>query len=123
LFTANDLELRFKSREAERPVKLDAEVRRQVFLIFKECAHNVVRHARCSRVDIDVRIENHAISLTITDDGKGFDTGQASQGHGLSSMAHRTKTLGGTLEIASQPHLGTSVKLRIPLARHATAGR
>lgn len=123
LFTANDLEVHFKSREMERPVKLDAEVRRQTFLIFKECAHNIVRHARCSRVHIDVHIENYAITLTIVDDGKGFDTSEPSQGHGLSSMGQRARSLGGTLEIASQPDRGTSVKLRIPLARHAAAGR
>jgi signal transduction histidine kinase/ligand-binding sensor domain-containing protein len=123
LFTANEIELRFNARESERPVKLDAEVRRQVFLIFKESAHNIVRHAECSRVDIDIHIENHAITLTLKDDGRGFAIAHAGHGHGLSSMVQRAKILGGTLEIDSHPGHGSSVALRVPLARRAAAGQ
>lgn len=123
LFTANEIEFSFNARESDRPVKLDTEVRRQVFLIFKESAHNIVRHAKCSRVDIDIHIENHAITLTLKDDGCGFEIAQAGHGHGLSSMTQRAKTLGGTLGIDSHVGAGSSVSLRVPLARHAAAGR
>ena len=118
IFTAKDIEFSFNLSETERLMKLDADVRRQVFLIFKECSHNIVRHSQCSSVEVDLKIENHAISLTIKDDGKGFDIPQASRGHGLISMSRRAKTLGATLEIGSRSGGGTLVSLKVPLARH-----
>jgi len=121
LFTANDIEFRFDAREPERPMKLDADVRRQVFLIFKESVHNIVRHSRCTNVDVGLRIENHAIFLVLKDDGKGFDTAQASHGHGLMSMNQRAKVLGATLEIASQTDHGTMISLKVPVGRHHAA--
>ena len=116
LFTANDIEFRFDSSEAEQAMRLDAEVRRQVFLIFKESAHNIVRHSGCSSVEVGLRVENHTISLTLKDDGKGFDIEQASEGHGLMSMNRRAKSLGADLEISSQAGIGTVVALKVPLA-------
>jgi signal transduction histidine kinase len=69
-------------------------------------------------VEVELKIENHAIILTIKDDGKGFDIRQASQGHGLISMTRRAKTLGATLDISSRSGGGTLVSLKVPLARH-----
>ena len=102
-------------------MKLDADVRRQVFLIFKESVHNIVRHSRCANVEVTLSIENHAISLVLKDDGKGFDAAQANHGHGLTSMNQRAKTLGATLEINSGTCSGTVVSLKVPLGRHPAA--
>jgi signal transduction histidine kinase/ligand-binding sensor domain-containing protein len=118
LFTSHDIDFSFHARETERPMRLDADVRRQVFLIFKESAHNIVRHSKCSSVEVDLRMENHAITLMLKDDGRGFDTAQPSHGHGLSSMKRRAKTLRATLEISSRPD-GTTVSLKVPLDRRA----
>jgi len=118
IFTAKDIEFSFNVGETERLMKLDTDVRRQVFLIFKECSHNIVRHSQCSSVEVDLKVENHAITLTVKDDGRGFDIRQASQGHGLISMTRRAKTLGATLDISSQSGGGTLVSLKVPLARH-----
>jgi signal transduction histidine kinase len=70
-------------------------------------------------VEVDLHIENHAIALTLKDDGQGFDTAQTSQGHGLSSMTQRAKTLGAKMEISSRPG-ATTVSLKVPLARRLT---
>src|SRR5215467_3643343 len=117
LFTANEIELRFHAGDTERPMRLDADVRRQIFLIFKESSHNIVRHSQCSNVEVNFLIENHAIVLTLTDDGKGFDIAQANHGHGLTSMSRRAKALGAILEISSQTGVGTVVSLKVPLPR------
>lgn len=119
LFTANDIEFSFNAPDLERSVKLDADVRRQIFLIFKESSHNIVRHAGCSSVEVDLRIENHAITLNLKDNGKGFDIAQATRGHGLMSMNRRAKALGASLEISTWTGRGTVVSLKVPLPRHA----
>jgi ligand-binding sensor domain-containing protein/signal transduction histidine kinase len=117
LLTAQDIEFRFDAQETERPVKLDAHVRRQVFLIFKESLHNVVRHSACRNVTIELRIQKHAMHLALSDDGRGFDPQHESNGHGLMSMRQRASTLGATLEIASRETQGTVISLKVPLAR------
>ena len=56
------------------------------------------------------------ITLTISDDGAGFDPGGDFPGHlGLRSMRERAARLGGTLEIESTPGKGTHIRARIPL--------
>jgi len=92
-----------------------------VFLIFKESVHNMVRHSRCSNVEVSLRIENHAIFLALKDDGKGFDIAQASLGHGLMSMKQRAKVLGAALEVTSRAGAGTLISLKVPLTRHHAA--
>jgi signal transduction histidine kinase len=92
---------------------IGAEVRRDVFLSFKEALNNVVRHAGCRRVAIDVRLEDGRIRVTVSDDGVGFDTSRPA-GHGLSSLRRRAARLGGTVSIRSAPGAGTTIELDVP---------
>ncbi len=82
LLTARHIEFRFHAPSAEVYTKVNADVRRQVFLIFKESINNLVRHSACTAADIDLRIEGRRLMLTVRDDGKGFDLAQTSDGHG-----------------------------------------
>jgi ligand-binding sensor domain-containing protein/two-component sensor histidine kinase len=117
LFAAHDIDFRFTIHEPDHPVKLEANVRRQVFLIFKESVNNMVRHSACAAAEVELGIERHWITLTLADNGRGFDTAQASDGHGLLSMQQRATSLGAVLEITSQANLGTTILLKVPLAR------
>ncbi len=58
LLVARDIRFEFRTSGREQEVAIGSEARRQVFLIFKECVHNVVRHANCTQVEIDIRMEN-----------------------------------------------------------------
>ena len=74
LFTLRDAELlRFNAPDASEHLKLGADVRRDVLLIFKEAVNNAARHSGCSRVDIDLRMEGARLTLTVADNGIGFD--------------------------------------------------
>ena len=89
-------------------------VRRDVFLAFKETLHNVVRHARCRHVAIEVRLRAGRLGFLVRDDGRGFDTERV-DGHGLSSMRRRAGRHGGALSFTSQPGTGTTVELSVPI--------
>lgn len=119
LFTANDIEFEFNPCETDRAIRLDADVRRQLFLIFKESTHNIVRHSGCSKAAIELRMEHHAVTLVLRDDGKGFDTTQTHYGHGLSNMSRRAGKLGALLSVNSRPGGGTIVSLKVRLSRRA----
>lgn len=115
--TALDIRLRF--RAPEQDLSLDADVRRQVFLLFKEYVNNIVRHAKATEVEIDFALTDHHLTLRVWDNGRGFaetapQPGQ-NGGNGLLSMRRRATELGGRLEVISGNGDGTTVNLEAPL--------
>jgi two-component sensor histidine kinase len=72
VFTLREIRLRFNAPELETNLKLGVTARRDLLLIFKEAVNNAARHSDCSKVEIDFRVEDGKLSLTIADDGKGF---------------------------------------------------
>lgn len=118
VLTARNIEFTYAATPAEN-IALGANLRREVFLIFKESINNIVKHSACSHVEIEMKIENSEIYLSLRDDGAGFDTNETSDGHGLVSMRARAKGLGGKLEIVSGKSAGTTTRLIVPLGANA----
>lgn len=119
LFGEDGVEHRFEAPETDGDLPLGADVRRQVFLVFKECLHNVVKHSGAGRVEIVVGLRHHRLELEVRDDGRGFDPDGVSDahGHGLQNLRKRAEAAGGRLEVRSRPGGGTSVRLSVPTAR------
>ncbi|HVS81259.1 MAG TPA: two-component regulator propeller domain-containing protein, partial [Pyrinomonadaceae bacterium] len=109
LFTARQIEFSFDAPAEKQPLKLGVEVRRQVFLIFKEAVNNIARHSAGTEAQIELRIESRWLAMKVVDNGPGFDPAQISEGQGLASMRARAKTLGGELQIMSNYGKGTVV--------------
>lgn len=116
VLTAAGITLVFHAPAGEQDPGLDASLRRDVFLIVKECLTNIVRHSGATRVEIDVTIARGRLRLTIADDGRGFDENVPPQGHGLINMRRRARALGGTIEVATSGR-GTTVTLQAPIGR------
>jgi signal transduction histidine kinase/ligand-binding sensor domain-containing protein len=114
LFTLRGIQLRFTSPDTADSVRLGVDVRRDLLLIFKEAVNNAARHSRCSRVEIDLRVEGSRLVLAVVDDGVGFDASMESEGQGMTSMQRRAQRLKGTLAITSGAGVGTTVTLSIP---------
>ncbi|MBI3950450.1 MAG: hypothetical protein HY314_08360, partial [Acidobacteria bacterium] len=117
MFTARNIAFHFRAPEGEADVKLDADVRRQVFMIFKESINNIVRHSGCTQAEIELEFKKGRLQLRLSDNGCGFDAAGPSYGHGLMSMRERARSLGGELEVDSQPGRGTVVTLQVPITR------
>ncbi len=117
LFSYNGVGVRFQAPTGEKNPRVDADIRRQVFLIFKESLHNSARHSGCSQVDIRLQLDGGWLELALADNGRGFDLGRVRSGHGLASMAQRAKQLGGVLVVDSAPGRGAALELRVPLGR------
>ena len=92
------------------------EVGLQLFRIVQEAVANAQRHADPSTLHVVLRFTDTTLTVSITDDGSGFDfvSGLRSGGSGLSGMRQRAKQLGGQLTIDSQRTGGTTVKIEIP---------
>ena len=115
IFVARNIDFDFRAPASEQDVTIGANIRREVFLIFKEAVNNLVRHSNCTQADIEFRIEKGSLLLKVGDNGKGFDSENAAEGNGLASMHERVERLGGELEIITRPGSGTVVSLKIPV--------
>jgi ligand-binding sensor domain-containing protein len=111
------IEWRLEVPENLDELTLDPERRRQIFLILKEAVTNVARHAGCARASLRILLGADAISITVEDDGKGFDVSSEASGsrHGLSNMRARAVALGADLGVDSRTAGGTRIVLIVPL--------
>jgi signal transduction histidine kinase len=113
--TSQNVTLQFNAPDIDRNMKLEADQRREVFLIFKEMVNNAMRHSDCSSVGVDLVVSKRRLTLRVTDDGKGLDGSDSGDGTGLGSMRGRASRLGGDFQVESAAGLGTTVTLDIPV--------
>ena len=87
-----------------------------LYRVTQEGLSNVARHARATRVRVELQHIPGQLTLTIADDGKGFDMAKVNGGHfGLKGLRERADLVGAKLEILSEPQRGTTLILRAPL--------
>jgi len=102
---------------AEHISGLQPAVEQAVYRIADEALVNVAQHADARHLTVGLAHDDGWLTMTIADDGRGFDvTALTVEGHyGLRGMRERTRMIGGTLKIESQPGQGTAVRLRMEL--------
>jgi signal transduction histidine kinase len=120
LLDAKDIDFTIRSSLDEKDVSLGADLRREVYLIFKECINNLVKHSDCTEAAVVFSVNGPWLVVSISDNGKGFEpalngSSPGMGGHGLTSMQRRASALGGSLQIESGVTRGTKVTLRVPI--------
>lgn len=96
---------------------VDARLRHQLFLVFKEALTNVVRHAEASEVRLGIQVEKDQLRLTVSDNGRGFPGSVPTEAmDGVANMRARVEKLGGKFEIVGTGGSGTTVRLYLPLS-------
>jgi PAS domain S-box-containing protein len=87
------------------------------YRIAQETFTNAARHSSATRVDVSLTTEDGLLSLSVADNGRGFDTKNLldSRGLGVAGMRERAALIGGALEIHSRPGKGTRVVLHVPI--------
>lgn len=126
ILSARDIHFSFRAPGTdEKNIRLGADLRREVYLIFKESINNLAKHSHCTEADVLFQIDKDWLSIRISDNGRGFDVerklnGEHSGlgGHGLLGLQRRALNLAGTYEVQSAPGAGTTVTLKVP-----TSGR
>jgi len=119
--------LEWQAREVSRRGEMEADVRSEmpsedlpdelkvcVYRLVQEALNNAVAHASAKNAWVMVIRGADKLSVTVTDNGRGFDS-QRVRGMGLLGMEERVKRLGGILKIQSQAGRGTSVIAELPL--------
>ena len=104
---------RFEVSGAAVPLPRPAEV--MLLRVAQEALANVRKHARAGQVIVGLRYGEGQVGLDVTDDGSGFDPGQAAGGYGLPGMRARAAEAGGRLQVRSSPGCGTTVSVVVPV--------
>ena len=95
------------------PIEISGTKRRNLFLVIKEALNNTIKHAKASKVTLNVYF-NHTLHIEISDNGKGIDESKLNQfGNGLHNMQKRMKNIGGSFSVQSMN--GTTIVLTMPL--------
>jgi signal transduction histidine kinase len=92
---------------------LDERIGAELLGTLREALSNVARHAKATRVDVEVIVEGD-VCLRVIDDGVGPPAADAPRGNGLRNMATRAELLGGQLELRAGDRSGTILEWRAP---------
>ena len=103
---------------------LPIETVAELLAITREALSNIARHAAATRADVDLELAGDRLRLTIADDGRGFDAGEAvARGHhGLANMRARSTALGASFTVTSDPAGGSRIIVALPLGSGGDGG-
>jgi signal transduction histidine kinase len=98
---------------AERP--LSSPVEAELYAVAREALNNALKHAQADQITVKLEYGEERCTLTIQDDGMGFDPESAERGggFGLSNMRERVERIGGNLTLDTAPGRGTTVRVEV----------
>ncbi len=99
------------------PVRITGQPAIHCFRIVQEALTNAAKHSGSKRAEVQLDFTPPVLNLTVTDFGRGLSVRKKGEkpGLGLIAMRERAELLDATLRISSEPNLGTTVSLRMPL--------
>jgi len=115
--------------KAAMPVRVEAggveryprEVETAVFFAILEALQNTAKYADAASATVTLSAQGDRLEFEVSDNGRGFDPAQVTEGTGITSMTDRLDAAGGTLTIDSAPGRGTTVKGSVPAMARETA--
>lgn len=112
-----DVAITFNVPEQVERLQIPMELRKDIYLIYKEAVNNIAKYANATKVTINLSSQSNQLNLQITDNGKGFETSttQSFGGNGLRNMKQRAANLKGDIHINSSLQSGTTILLHVPL--------
>lgn len=104
------IEMRFDTNL--RKERFDHDIEVILYRVICELINNSLKHSGCTKIKLDLQLVYDRIYLTYSDNGRGFDTqAVADYGMGMSNLTSRIHSLGGTIEITSQPNNGMAASI------------
>lgn len=107
-------DIRFHFNPVDLLEEYPSQLEIHVYRIAQELISNTVKHAYCSNVHVNLIDHGDLLTLSVEDDGIGFDTKSPSNGIGLGNIRARVGILGGTLSVESSNTSGTLVSIELP---------
>jgi signal transduction histidine kinase/Tfp pilus assembly protein PilF len=101
--------------------QLPEEVELMVYRIIQELINNISKHAQANTIMVQLSIHDQQLTISVEDDGCGFDVNHNTDGIGLKNLRSRVAYLGGVLEIDSTAKIGTTTNVVIPVPVYSMA--
>ncbi len=95
-------------------IPVSQAIKNFVLRILQEFMQNSLKHARCTQLAIQLKLQPAGLQIDASDNGKGFVTGTEAKGIGLKNMSKRADIIGARFTITSTPGSGTTMELFIP---------
>jgi signal transduction histidine kinase len=124
ILSPRNVAIHFSIPGSGETILVNANVRREVFLVFKEAINNIAKHSGATSVDVKLDISRTEVLLEIKDNGVGFEnkeptfedtfSSEGYSGNGLPSMNKRAKAMGGYFAVISEVGKGTTITLKLP---------
>ncbi|MGA2331079.1 MAG: PAS domain S-box protein [Syntrophales bacterium] len=121
-FTARRTETEVDFQTLGLKKRLNPKIELALYRLFQECMTNISKHAKATRVEIMLTYSHPRVIFIVRDNGVGHEPskrgkarGKALGGIGLLSMRERVASLGGSIDIASSPGKGTTIRAEIPV--------
>lgn len=111
----NTYQVRCDLRWSGSPNRVPQAQATHLLLIMNEAIVNSVRHGDASIVQVDIAVHNQDVTMTILDNGRGFDSQRIENTSGIANMQARAQRLGGTFDMFSSIGRGTRVVVRLQL--------
>jgi signal transduction histidine kinase len=110
-------QLHVDCRLPDGELHVPADIALALFRIAQEAVQNAVKHSAADEVSVELGVSPRWASITVTDDGRGFDAEKTRRRRalGITGMTERMRTLGGWLTVDSVPGEGTTVSAWVPL--------
>jgi signal transduction histidine kinase len=98
--------------------RFSSEASIALYRVAQEALTNILKHSGAKSVDIALAIDREEVLLRIADDGRGIPASRlsAAGSHGMASMRHRVRALGGSLSVSNPASGGTLILVRVPKA-------
>jgi len=109
---SNGIDFEFNCQDNFAPISLSSVEGINSYRIIQESINNALKHAKATKVSVEVLCENQFIEIIIKDNGIGFDEENTVLGNGLSNLKKRAKELNGEILVTSQLKKGTTIVLK-----------
>jgi signal transduction histidine kinase len=116
LFEARGIDYSIDIQKNINEVDLPMDYRQHIYLILKEAINNLVKYSHATRAALEVRFDSQHLTLSVRDDGRGFDPDSPATGNGISGMQRRARMMNAGLSIVSSPGAGASIRLQVGVA-------
>ncbi|MBX7109333.1 MAG: hypothetical protein K1X61_11855 [Chitinophagales bacterium] len=132
LLGAAGIQFNIASDQSTGETKLEMSKRKNLFYIYKEALHNIIKYAECSEVNIIIKKDGSKLIMTIADNGRGFmlhDHGgklpasdsvvleeKLYNGNGIKNIQARSREIGGKFRMESAPGKGTTIQIEIKIS-------
>ena len=95
--------------------RLDNKLEMMIYRSVHELVNNALKYADAENINVQIVQQPDTVSLTVQDDGRGFDTSAPTRGTGLTNIRTRAESVGGTMHIFSEPGNGTEINVEFIL--------